>query len=67
MVIKNINIHLGNLIGAMAALFVAFGTAQGTVQEYIHFAGVANEIGFCFMALLLSIALLFSSFSKASK
>jgi len=67
MTIKNINIHLGYLTGAIAAFVVAFLTAQGTVQEYFQFAGVANEIAFCYTSFVLSILLLVSSFSKSSK
>jgi hypothetical protein len=64
---KTITIHFGYLTGAIAAFLIAFLTMTGTVQNYIHFAGVANEMGFCFMALMLSVTCLFSSFSKPSK
>jgi hypothetical protein len=31
----------------------------GIVQQYVHFAGVANEMGFAFMALFLGIICIF--------
>jgi hypothetical protein len=64
---KNIQIHYNYLIGAMAALIVAILTGQGTIQQYIHFAGMANEMGFFFLSLFLSSSLFFYSFSKTSK
>lgn len=32
---------------------LAFSVMQGTLQENIEFAGVANEIGFLFMTLMM--------------
>jgi hypothetical protein len=63
---KTITIHFGYLTGAIAAFLIALFTMTGDVQNYIHFAGVANEMGFCFFALMLSVICLFSSFSKPS-
>jgi hypothetical protein len=67
MEIKNVNIHIGNLIGAMAALVIAFLTGQGTLQNYISFAGIANEIGFFVLSMFAFVSLLICSFSKTSK
>jgi uncharacterized PurR-regulated membrane protein YhhQ (DUF165 family) len=38
--------RLGNLIATLVFGFLAFSTGQGTLQETIHFAGIANEIVF---------------------
>jgi len=32
---------------------LAFSVMQGTLQEKVEFAGVANEIGFLFMTLMM--------------
>jgi hypothetical protein len=31
----------------------------GIVQQYVHFAGVANEMGFALMAIFMSIICMF--------
>jgi hypothetical protein len=64
---KTITIHFGYLAGAILGFAIAYLTATGDLQEHIHFAGVANEIGFCFFALMLGVLCSFSSFSKPSK
>ena len=64
---RNIKVHTQNLLGAVAALIVAFSIGQGTLQQYIEFPGVANEIGVFAFALLLSVILFCMSFSKTSK
>jgi len=43
------------LVGAVGAFAVGLGTMNGVVQNYIHFAGIDNEIGFCFMSFILGI------------
>ena len=35
------------LVGAIGAFAVGLGTMHGVVQNYIHFAGIDNEMGFC--------------------
>ena len=47
------------LVGAICAFTLAIGTAQGVVQNYIHFADPFNEIGFAFTALFLGVVLCF--------
>ena len=46
---------------AMAICSFAFGlgTMHGVVQNYIHFAGVENEMGFALLAFMLGILGLF--------
>jgi hypothetical protein len=65
--VKNINIHIGYLIGTIIAGTLTWMTLQGTLQERIHFSGVANEIGFAAMGMLLTVCCAFSTFSKGSK
>jgi hypothetical protein len=47
------------LVGAVGALSLGLLTMTGVVQNYIHFAGVGNEMGFAFMALFLGIICIF--------
>jgi hypothetical protein len=47
------------LVGAICAFTLAIGTAQGVVQNYIHFTGIDNEMGFAFTALFLGVILCF--------
>lgn len=47
------------LLGAICAFTLSVGTISGVVQNYIHFSGVINEIGFAFIALFLGVILLF--------
>ena len=63
--IKNVNIHLGYLIGTIASFGIAWSTAQGTALKYISFADPLNEMAFCFMAFCLGIACAASTFSKS--
>ena len=39
------------LIGAVLALGLGVSTVVGIAQEYVHFSGVENEIGFTFLSL----------------
>ena len=53
MKIKNINIHLGYLLGTVASTTIAWMTFQGTLQQHIQFAEAHNEFAFaiCFTIL----------------
>ena len=66
MVLKNINIHVGYLIAAIASFSIAWGTAQGTVQNYIHFADPLNEMAFCFAAICMGVISTPMAFSKGT-
>ena len=46
--------NLLNFLGFLACMLIGFFTATGDVQTYIHFAGVANEMAFCFMAFMMA-------------
>ncbi len=47
------------LLGAVGALGLGLLTMAGVVQNYIHFAGVENEMGFAFMSLFMGIVCIF--------
>jgi len=40
-------------IGALICMIIGILTATGHVQAYIPFAGVSNEMAFCFCAFML--------------
>ena len=47
------------LVGAVGALGLAVLTMAGVVQQYIHFSGVDNEMGFALMAIFMSVMCMF--------
>ncbi len=47
------------LVGAVGALSLGLLTMAGVVQNYIHFEGINNEMGFTFMAILLGVICIF--------
>ena len=58
------SINILNLIGAITAGLVTLSIFNGSAQEVVHFAGVANEIGTAFMSAMLTIALAATSFER---
>jgi len=44
---------------AIVSFAIGIGTMYGVVQNYIHFAGVENEMGFAVLAFMLGILGLF--------
>jgi hypothetical protein len=44
-------------------IWVAYGTAAGTIQQYIKFAGIDNEIAFCCAAMMLGAMYFYLSVS----
>ena len=44
---------------AICSFAIGLGTMHGVVQNYIHFAGVENEMGFALLAFMLGILGLF--------
>jgi len=54
---KKINFKM--LAMAVGSFAVGLGTMYGVVQNYVHFAGVENEMGFAFFAFILGILGLF--------
>ncbi len=43
------------LLGTVACFMISVGIITGTVQNYIHFASVENEIGTCAMSMFGTI------------
>ncbi len=54
----------GHLILSVVSFIIAYMTITGTIQSYIHFADVLNEIGFFVMVSMLGLLGLLSSFEK---
>ncbi len=44
-------------------IWVAYSTAAGTIQQYIKFAGIDNEIAFCCVAMMLGAMYFYLSVS----
>ena len=57
-------LNIKPLIVTAVSFTVATLTANGTIQNYINFADVLNEIGFFVLAFTAGIVGLFSSFEK---
>ena len=47
--------NLSILIGGIFSLYIAYLTAQGTLQEYIYFADPLNEMGFCITSFTMGV------------
>jgi hypothetical protein len=47
-------------LSGISSLTIAFLTMRGTIQKYIHFSGIPNEIAFCLFTTILGIGLIFS-------
>ena len=43
------------LVGTIFFGIVTYTTATGDLQNHIHFAGIANEIGFFFFGSMLTV------------
>lgn len=53
--------NLLNVIGFVICMLLGMLTATGHVQNHIHFAGVLNEMAFCFGSFMLAAILMLSS------
>jgi len=42
-------------------MLIGVFTASGDIQTYIHFAGVANEMAFCFIAFMMAAVFMLSA------
>jgi len=51
--LKKINFTM--LLATVACLMISVGIVTGTIQNYIHFANVENEIGACAMSMFGTI------------
>ena len=62
-----VTIDLKYFLMMVASLLITVGTVNGSMQKYIKFAGAANDMGFFFMALMMTTVLAFCSFEKTNK
>jgi len=53
--------NLLNVLGFLACMLIGVFTASGDIQTYIHFAGVANEMAFCFIAFMMAAVFMLSA------
>tara|TARA_Y100000389_G_scaffold169745_1_gene176232 strand:+ start:448 stop:684 length:237 start_codon:yes stop_codon:yes gene_type:complete len=51
--------NLGNLIGGILSLTVAWNTATGNILNWINFADPLNEMAFCLAATVLGTLLIY--------
>lgn len=47
------------VVGAISALSLSFFTLTGTIQNFIHFSGVENEMGFALLSMFMSVMFMF--------
>lgn len=43
------------ILTAVVSFFVAFTILNGTAQQYVHFAGIENELGCAVIALTMGV------------
>jgi len=53
--------NLLNFLGFLTCMLIGVFTATGDIQEFIHFEGVANEMGFCFLAFMMAAVFMLST------
>ena len=60
-----INLDLKFFIPAILSLIIAYKTVNGTIDNYITFAGELNAMGFFIMSTIMGVMLLIGSVSKS--
>jgi hypothetical protein len=58
-------INLKPLLLTVGSFTIAFLTMNGTIQNYINFADVINEIAFFGLSTMLGVVGLFATFQKS--
>lgn len=53
-----------NIFLAIVCFTIAFFTVSGATQTIIHFEGIANEMGFFMVAIILGVIFIISAFNK---
>jgi len=61
---SKIVINPGPFLIAILSFIIFYSTASGSIQKYIHFAGVENEMAFALVALFGTVLGAFISFEK---
>jgi hypothetical protein len=59
--------NLFHVLGFLACMLIAVGTATGHVQSVISFEGAANEMAFCLLSFMGAAGFMFSALSKDIK
>ena len=59
--------NLFHVLGFLACMLIAVGTATGHVQSVISLEGAANEMAFCLLSFMGAAGFMFSAFSKELK
>lgn len=59
--------NLLNVLGFLACMLIGVFTATGDIQTYIHFAGVLNEMAFCFLSFMLAAMFMLSTILPEGK
>jgi len=59
-----VTISIKHLVLGILFLTLAYFTATGTVQNYIHFAGGKNEFAFLCLTSIMGLMLIVFSFEK---
>lgn len=60
-------LNIKALIASIAAFTVAYTTATGAIDNYIHFAGEANAMAFFMVAGVMGVCSLAASFETVKK
>ena len=60
-----INLDLKFFIPAILSLIIAYMTVNGTIDNYIAFAGELNAMGFFIMSTIMGVMLLIGSVRKS--
>ena len=56
-----------HFLGAILAGFISYEILSGDALNYVHFAGVANEIGCAVISLTMAILMFVTSFERIKK
>jgi hypothetical protein len=59
--------NLLKVIGFVICMLLGVLTATGHVQTHIHFAGVLNEMAFCFLSFMLAAMFMLSTILPEGK
>jgi len=57
---KSYQKNILHFLSGISALILSFLTMRGTIQQFISFNDINNEIAFCFILTLLGISLICS-------
>jgi hypothetical protein len=58
-------LNFGHFVLSVISFIIAYMTITGTIQNYIKFASVLNEIGFFVISSMLGVLIFLFSFEKS--